>query len=93
MSITHRRLTASESVVCAELGEEAVLLNVETGIYFGLDAVGARIWALVAEGSPEVQIFDCLLAEYDVEPAALRSDLSAFLDLLEAKGLAQGIGR
>ena len=81
----------SESVVCAELDDEAGLLSVETGIYFGLDSVGARIWALLGEGAGPDEIFDRLLAEYDVEPAQLRADVSAFLEQLVANGLARTV--
>ena len=86
---TQRGLVLNETVVSAELDDELVLLNVETGIYFGLDAIGSRIWRLLAQGAAEGDIFDRLLAEYDVEPAQLRSDLSGFLKVLTAKGLAR----
>ncbi len=84
-------IAINESVVCAELDGEAVLLNVETGIYFGLDSIGARIWALLVDGAGQAEILDRLLAEYDVEPAELRSDLSEFLSRLAAKGLTRPI--
>ncbi len=88
MAIVHRYITPNESVVCAELDEEAVLLNIETGIYFGLDAVGTRIWNMLKEGVTESSIVDQLLEEYDVEPARLRADVAEFLDQLAAKALA-----
>lgn len=84
-----RRLRASDSVVSAELGEEAVLLNVESGTYFGLDEVGTRIWHLLAEGRDEAAIARALQDEYDVDAAMLRADVAAFLELLAAKGLAR----
>jgi hypothetical protein len=79
--------TINTSVVCAELEEEAVLLHVEAGVYFGLDEVGLRIWNLLVAGTTEAELFDRLLAEYDVEPDQLRSDIADFLDDLEAEGL------
>jgi hypothetical protein len=87
-----RRTVLNETVVSAELDDEVVLLNVETGTYFGLDAIGSRIWRLLAQGAAEGDILERLLAEYDVEPAQLRSDLSGFLGVLTAKGLVrQGV--
>jgi hypothetical protein len=61
---THGRVVISESVVCAALDDEAVLLNVETGLYFGLDAIGSRIWELLAEGVAPDRICEQLYAEY-----------------------------
>lgn len=88
-----RRVSTSESVVCAELGDEAVLLNIETGIYFGLDAVGAEIWGMVVAGLAEDEIHRRLLADYDVPPERLRADLDGFLDALIANGLARVVDR
>ncbi len=82
-----RQLRINESVVCSELDDEMVLLNIETGIYFGLDAVGTAIWRLLVKGADESEIVRRLLAEYDVEPVRLRTDVSAFLNLLSARGL------
>ena len=64
-----------------------MLLHVEAGVYFGLDEVGLRIWNLLVAGTTETELFDRLLAEYDVEPDQLRSDIGEFLDDLEAEGL------
>ena len=82
-----RRLLANQVVVAAELNEEAVLLNVETGIYFGLDTVGAFIWPLLAEGTTEVAIVDRVLDAFDAEAVQVRSDVASFVDALIAKGL------
>lgn len=82
------RLAINEAVVFAALNDEAVLLHIETGIYFGLDETGARIWTLLSEGYTEEAIIGKLLEEYDVEPALLRSDVTTFLANLLNKGLA-----
>jgi hypothetical protein len=84
-----RKLQANDAVTFAELDNEAVLLNVETGMYFGLDAFGTQIWQLLAEGMSEDMITDRLLADYDVEPSRLRSDVATFLELLQEKGLVR----
>ena len=43
------RLRVHKSVLSRELGGETVLLNLESGVYYGLDAVGTRAWNLLAE--------------------------------------------
>jgi hypothetical protein len=87
MVIAQERLVVNPSVVAAELDDEAVLLNVETGVYFGLDALGNQIWGLLSRGVARDQILAELLAEYDVEPERLRKDLTTFLGALRDKGL------
>jgi PqqD family protein of HPr-rel-A system len=87
-----RRIVPSSSVVCADVNDEAVLLNVETGIYFGLDGLGAQIWKLIEEGANEEEILSRLLAEYEVTPEQLHGDLTEFLTQLDAHGLIEAWG-
>jgi hypothetical protein len=82
-----RALQVSEGVVAADLDGEAVLLNVETGVYFGLDPVGTQVWQLLATGLDEEAIIERLLSEYDVAADTLTRDVAGFLSQLEAKGL------
>ena len=81
------RIVPHELVSWAELDGESVLLHIETGIYFGLDAVGTLIWQEISRGATEDQILAAILAEYEVDPAVLRVDVLNFLNLLEHKGL------
>jgi len=87
VQIIQRKLVASSTVVAAELEDEAVLLNVETGLYFGLDAVGAEVWKLLEQGATEHDISARVLAEFDADPRQLQVDLSEFLDQLLEHGL------
>jgi len=83
------KVIANQSAVYAALDDGAVLLNTDSGVYYGLDPVGTRIWELVgaADGASEEQIVRELRAEYEVDDDQLRSDVSAFLTVLEARGL------
>lgn len=80
------RLTISEEVVVRDLGGEAILLDLATSTYFGLDAVGTRIWHLLAEQQPTDAIVLRLLQEFDVDEHRLRLDLDKLvMQLLEKK--------
>jgi Coenzyme PQQ synthesis protein D (PqqD) len=81
------RLHVAHNVVCRHLADESVLLNLDTGTYFGLDAVGTRLWNLVAEHGSTAVAVDTLLAEYDVDAPRLRKDVTALIDQLLAKRL------
>ena len=76
-----------DDVIFRELDGEAVVLNLDTGIYFGLDAVGTRIWRLLEERKPLKTVLDTLVDEYDAPPERLRNDLLAFVERLTGKGL------
>jgi len=83
------------NVVSRELEGEAVILNLETGTYFGLNEVGTRAWALIQEHRSLRKVFEKLTQEYEVTPATLEGDLLRIVEELSAKGLvtvSQGKG-
>ena len=77
----------SEDVVSRDLEGEAVILNLESGIYFGLDKVGTRIWSLLQEDGSLRRAFEAVQQEYDVAPEKLEGDLLRLAEELRAKGL------
>lgn len=77
-----------EQVSCS-LNEEVAILHLSTGVYYGLDAVAARIWNLIREPRRVSEIRDALVDEYDVEPARCERDLLALLQELAAAGLIE----
>src|SRR6059058_5269508 len=83
------RAGAPAHVLVRLLDQESVLLNLETEQYFGLDETGTRMWQLVT-GAPNIDAaYQELLAEFDVEPELLRSNLTELLTRLVDSGLLQ----
>ena len=68
-------LAICREVVFRELGDEAVLLNLRTGTYFGLDPVGANIWRLIVQHGSLARVLEAMLEEYEAEPQTLERDL------------------
>lgn len=64
-----------------------LLMHLETLRTCALNAMGARIWALVAQGRAVGDITAALSREYAAPPGQIARDVRAFLDLLVAKGL------
>lgn len=65
--------------IASELGGEAVILNLASGTYYGLNEVGARIWELIQQPCTFQEILHTLLAEYDVQPEICEQDLTKIL--------------
>ena len=80
-------VTISPDVLFQEVSGEVVLLDLASEQYFGLDEVGARVWALLNEGRAVGEVADTLLQEYEVERAALESDIDELLSSLLEAGL------
>lgn len=81
------RVVIGSEVIYQELGDEIVLLNLQNERYYGLDAVGARAWKLLTDSSEVDSLINTLLAEYDVEEAVLRRDLSELFSRLSESGM------
>ena len=83
------KILVPKDVVWTKLGEEVAILNSDTGTYFGLDPVAARIWCLMAEGKTTEDVVSTLLSEYLVDEQRLRSDLSELIEQLVARSLVK----
>ena len=75
------------NVLIRFLDQESVLLNLETERYFGLDAVGTRMWQVVTEASTVEAALAQLAEEYDAPLGTLRIDLTNLLQHLLENGL------
>lgn len=83
----HDSLALSPGVLFRLVDDETVLVNLQSGSYFGLDPVGTRILQLIVERGSLMRVFDAMLAEYTVEPATLEQDLLALAAELRDRGL------
>ena len=82
------KIARSEGVLSRVLDGEAVLLDTDGGAYFGLNAVGTRVWELIgAAGTTEADLLTALLAEFDVSREVLTKDLTDLLAGLQKRGL------
>ncbi len=83
------RVAALPEVMYRTVGDEAVLLNTKKQSYFGLDPVGARMWAVLNESGSIQAALDSLLTEYDVSEDQLRKDLGEFVQKLVEQELVE----
>jgi len=79
----------SEDVVWRDLQGESVLLDLKSGVYFGLDTVGTRIWTLLQAQSDLQAVLQELLREYEVTEETCARDLLDLVSALAEKGLVQ----
>lgn len=82
-------VVAAKSQISADLSQEAVILNLESGIYYGLNEVGAYIWRLISEPMVVGEIQEAILKKYDVSAELCEPDLLALLEDLAAHDLIE----
>ena len=85
----HSTVVAAKDQVSSDLGGEVAILDLKAGVYYGLEAVGLRIWDLLQEPRAVSEIRDTILKEYDVEPERCERDLLVLLQSLAAEELIE----
>ncbi len=83
------RVRIPEDVLFRELEGESVLLHLDTGIYYGLDEVGTRMWTALAEGGSVGAACERLLGEYEVGRETLERDLLRLTEDLASRRLLE----
>ena len=91
MTGLHSVFAPATDVVVRDLEGEAVVLDLATGTYFGLNDIGTRIWQLVAQQKTLIEVVAMLEREFDAPVDRLEADLRAFVDRLVVKGLLRPV--
>jgi hypothetical protein len=82
-SVLRPRPTASVQ----RLDEEMVVLDVQSGRYFGLNAAGALIWEGIERGLALAAIADRMIEEFEVSRETCEADVLRLASELLAEGL------
>jgi len=81
-------ISAHEDVVAREVGGETVLLHLGSGTYFGLNAVGGRLWQLLDAGDQSIAgLCDVLAEEFDAPREVIEQDVLQLAAALVENGL------
>lgn len=85
MSNTLKYIQNAE-IIQSKIGEEVVMLDMESGFYFGLNSVASIIWAMMESGISFENLCDQLTQQFEVERALCEADTQELIDqLLEKK--------
>ena len=82
-------LARSPDVVYRVVAGEALIVDLNSGHYFGLDPVGTRVWELISEKGTVGGVLAGILGEFEVGEAQARADLERLLAELGEKGLVR----
>jgi Coenzyme PQQ synthesis protein D (PqqD) len=86
---TKRTVRVHPSALYREVQGEVVLLQLDTGEYYGLNEVSARIWQLIVETGNLDLVEAAILREFEVDPAVLAKDLQTLVDDLITRQLIE----
>ena len=83
------RATPANHVLFRQLDNEAILLNLETGQYYGLNEVGSQLWQQLTANPNLNQATAAILAQYEVGQDQLAQDIAQWLVELTNAGLLE----
>ena len=75
-------ISRADGKIFREIDGETVILDMESGVYVGLDDIGTFVWSLMEEGISLQNLLNEILLEYDVESQQCLDDLQEFLSEL-----------
>lgn len=77
----------ADGLLTAAVNDELLMMSVESGTYFNLNPVGARIWELLETPTTLERLVAQLVAEYEVAPDTAQDEAERFLGTLHERGL------
>jgi len=85
------RIVQSGDVMMRKAGDEAVLLDIASEQYFGLDPIGTWIWQLIGELEHLDRVHARLCAVFDADAQRIATDLLALTQALLDAGLVRRV--
>lgn len=82
-------VVATQNQASCGLAEEVVILDMKSGIYFGLGPVGARIWSHLRSPSTVESIQRAILAEFEVDAETCLRETLTLLEEMREAGLVE----
>lgn len=82
-------ITRNDALMSAPVDDDIVFLNPASDSYVALDAVGRRIWDLLASPMTFAALVDRILAEFNGERDEIAADVAAFLAELAEEGMVR----
>jgi hypothetical protein len=82
-------VSATTNQVHARVGDDLVILDLDSSLYYSLDPVGARVFELLQQPTRLGAIADTIVAEFEVDAPTARRDVLALVDALVVQRLVE----
>jgi hypothetical protein len=82
---------AVDSQVSSRLGDEVAILELDQGVYFGLNNTGAFLWNLMQQPVRVNEMHAALVEEFEVDLDTAEKDLLRVLGELRDAGLIEHV--
>jgi hypothetical protein len=80
------KISLTPNILSKRLGEELILINLDTDRIFSLNTTGAKAWEIIEDTKDLDRVKQGLLDQFDVSPEILDEELDRILSALVAEG-------
>jgi len=77
----------NKKIIQSKIGEEVVMMDMDSGFYFGLNSVASAIWAKLEHEITFDDLVEELLKEYTVEKTLCENDTKELLEQFREKNI------
>lgn len=82
-------ISRNPAILFNDFDDGIMMMDIDSGLYFDVDSIGARIWSLLDQPATLADLCAALADEYDVDPVTCLDQTSEFVSELAEKGLVR----
>lgn len=80
-------VSRSQNMIAADVGDEAVILDIQSGYFFQLNRTAALVWGLLESPISAGDLCAKMAESHSVDPAICRGDVTEFIADMRDRGL------
>ena len=81
----------NKKVIQSKIGDEVVMLDMDSGFYFGLNSVASIIWGMLEKAISFEEVINELMKEYNVDRQTCEKDTRSFWDQLLERNIIKQV--
>jgi DNA transposition AAA+ family ATPase len=86
-----KKYIQNKKVIQSKIGDEVVMLDMDSGFYFGLNSVASIIWGKLEKEMSIDEIISDLLNDYNIDKLTCEEETKDFLEQLLEKNIIKEV--
>ena len=82
-----KRYIQNKKIIQSKIGEEVVMMDIDSGFYFGMNGVGSKIWYYLSSPITLDDLIRNLMIDFKVDEQTCKADTIEFLESLLEKNI------
>ncbi len=88
---TESTVARNDAILFSDLDDSLVMMSIDNGEYYSINAIGKRIWTLLEKPLPVADLCETLLNEFEVDSLTCQQDVLVFINEMHALKVIKAI--